>query len=73
MGRNMSENRFLELVAKQMNTSVEQLRATYESCYSQDFDDSVHHITKHFMVESDEISDDDYEGSESRGQELCSK
>lgn len=56
-----------------MNTSVEQLWATYASCYLQDFADSVHLVVKHFMVALDENSDDVYEDDESRWLGLGSK
>ncbi|KAI0556773.1 hypothetical protein FGB62_405g08 [Gracilaria domingensis] len=47
-GKNMDEDKFLNLMAKQMNTSVEQLRTTYMSCYSEDFQEITALLTKHF-------------------------
>lgn len=55
---NLSEERFLELVSKQMNTSVEQLRGTYAACYSSDFKETVKLVSKHFCVALCELEDD---------------
>lgn len=56
LGENMTEERFLELTAKQMNTSVEQLRGTYASCYRSDFGATMNLISRHFnlMMETDD-------------------
>lgn len=71
MGGNMSEDRFLELVAKQMNVSVKQLCATYASWFLQVFSDFVNLVTKQFKYLLKEITDNDYEDDEYRGQGLC--
>lgn len=57
LGHHLTEERFLELMAKQMNTSVEQLRTTYAACYSADFKDTVKIVSRHFMVVLNEMSD----------------
>lgn len=54
----LSEDEFLSLVAKQMNTSVEQLRGTYMASYSKDFKQTMKLFTKHFSIVMNENGDD---------------
>ncbi|KAI0557186.1 sodium/potassium/calcium exchanger 1 [Gracilaria domingensis] len=58
-GQEMNEDKFLGLVAKQMNTSVEQLRGTYMASRSSDFKEVTAIMTKHFCMILGEDSDDE--------------
>lgn len=55
---NLTEEQFLEVVAKQMNTSVEQLQNTYMAAYSMDFKQDMRLFTRHFSVTMNEQDDE---------------
>jgi hypothetical protein len=44
--RDMNEQAFLEFLAKQMNTSVEQLATTYASCVADGFEEVANEMMK---------------------------
>ncbi|KAI0560771.1 angiomotin [Gracilaria domingensis] len=74
-GKKLEEDKFLDLMAKQMNTSVEQLRTTYMSCHSQDFVEITALLTRHFCSllgeESDDEDDLNEEYDEGSGASSC--
>lgn len=59
LGDGLSEEKFLELVAKQMNSSVEQLRNTYAACYSTDFHETMKLVAQHMHMILHEYDEDD--------------
>ncbi|KAI0556775.1 hypothetical protein FGB62_405g012 [Gracilaria domingensis] len=69
-GQEMNEDKFLGLVAKQMNTSVEQLRGTYMASRSSDFKEVTAIMTKHFCMIMGEDSGDEDDGASESDDEL---
>lgn len=65
--KNLTEEEFLALIAKQMNTSVEQLRGTYIAAYSKDFAQTMKLFTKHFSIVMNEKNDDVEGSAEDKG------
>lgn len=45
----ITEDKFVELVAKQVDTCDEKVRGTYAACYSQDFQQTMKLVTQHFL------------------------
>ncbi|KAI0557081.1 hypothetical protein FGB62_345g06 [Gracilaria domingensis] len=50
IGENNSEQRFLELLEKRMNTSLEELKAAYVYIFRSDFEEATKYAMKHFTI-----------------------
>lgn len=67
--RTFSENEFLQFLAKQMNTSVEQLATTYASCEVDAFENVANEIMGVFSSEA--LVEEDGMAGEGQGEEAA--